>query len=80
MVHRITAEEAQYKLGKVRRVEFGKKGIPYCVTHDGRTIRYPDPNIKVRGGLGPAGSAGVGRSGVSGRRPQSGPPVAAAHR
>ena len=25
----------------------GKKGIPYCVTHDGRTIRYPDPKIKV---------------------------------
>jgi small subunit ribosomal protein S4e len=28
-VHRITAEEAQYKLGK--------GGIPYLVTHDART-------------------------------------------
>ena len=28
-------------------MEVGKKGIPYCVTHDGRTIRYPDPQIKV---------------------------------
>lgn len=37
----------QYKLGKVRRVQLGKKGVPYCVTHDGRTIRYPDPVIKV---------------------------------
>lgn len=37
----------QYKLGKVKRVEMGRKGIPYCVTHDGRTIRYPDPQIKV---------------------------------
>lgn len=46
-VHRITAEEAQYKLGKVKRVQLGKKGIPYAVTHDGRTIRYPDPAIKV---------------------------------
>lgn len=46
-VHRITAEEAQYKLGKVKRVQLGKKGIPYLVTHDGRTIRYPDPDIKV---------------------------------
>ncbi|CDK29952.1 unnamed protein product [Kuraishia capsulata CBS 1993] len=46
-VHRITAEEASYKLGKVKRVQLGKKGIPYAVTHDGRTIRYPDPNIKV---------------------------------
>ncbi len=25
----------------------GKKGVPYCVTHDGRTIRYPDPKIRV---------------------------------
>lgn len=46
-VHRITEEEAQYKLGKVKRVQLGKKGIPYLVTHDGRTIRYPDPEIKV---------------------------------
>jgi len=46
-VHRITDEEAQYKLAKVKRVQLGKKGIPYLVTHDGRTIRYPDPAIKV---------------------------------
>ncbi|KAG9205757.1 ribosomal family S4e-domain-containing protein [Boeremia exigua] len=46
-VHRITAEEAQYKLGKVKRVQLGKGGIPYLVTHDARTIRYPDPAIKV---------------------------------
>lgn len=25
----------------------GPKGVPYIVTHDGRTIRYPDPSIKV---------------------------------
>ncbi|KAK9317802.1 ribosomal family S4e-domain-containing protein [Lipomyces starkeyi] len=46
-IHRITEEEASYKLGKVKRVQLGKKGIPYLVTHDGRTIRYPDPLIKV---------------------------------
>lgn len=46
-IHRITSEEAAYKLGKVVKVQLGKKGIPYIVTHDGRTIRYPDPNIKV---------------------------------
>ncbi|KAI9675028.1 MAG: hypothetical protein M1817_001434 [Caeruleum heppii] len=45
-VHRITAEEAEYKLGKVKRVQLGKGGIPYLVTHDARTIRYPDPAIK----------------------------------
>jgi small subunit ribosomal protein S4e len=36
-VHRITAEESAYKLGKVKRVQLGKGGIPYCVTHDART-------------------------------------------
>jgi len=46
IAHRIPAEEAKYKLGKVKRVEIGKKGIPFLVTHDGRTIRYPDPLIK----------------------------------
>ena len=36
-VHRITGEEAAYKLGKVKRVQLGAGGIPYCVTHDART-------------------------------------------
>jgi len=46
-IHRITPEEAQYKLCKVKRVQLGHKGVPYLVTHDGRTIRYPDPAIRV---------------------------------
>ncbi|KAI5700884.1 hypothetical protein M8J76_016378 [Diaphorina citri] len=46
-IHRITNEESKYKLCKVRRVQTGPKGIPFLVTHDGRTIRYPDPKIKV---------------------------------
>jgi small subunit ribosomal protein S4e len=46
--HRITKEEAAYKLCKVRRVELGKLGIPYLVTHDARTIRYPSPDIAVQ--------------------------------
>ena len=25
----------------------GPKGVPYLVTSDGRTIRYPDPLVKV---------------------------------
>jgi small subunit ribosomal protein S4e len=28
-------------------VLIGSKGIPYITTHDGRTIRYPDPLIKA---------------------------------
>ncbi|XP_068754985.1 small ribosomal subunit protein eS4-like [Montipora capricornis] len=46
-VHRITKDEAKYKLGQVRRVATGHKAIPYLVTHDGRTIRYPDPEISA---------------------------------
>jgi len=46
-IHRITPEEASYKLLKVRKVAIGSKGVPHIVTHDGRTIRYPDPAIKV---------------------------------
>jgi small subunit ribosomal protein S4e len=46
-IHRITPEEASYKLLKVRKVALGAKGVPYIVTHDGRTIRYPDPAIRV---------------------------------
>lgn len=46
-IHRITDEEAKFKLCKVRKVQLGAKGIPYVVTHDGRTIRYPDPLIKA---------------------------------
>jgi len=45
--HRITDIEAKYKLCKVKRVQVGARGIPFLVTHDGRTIRYPDPLIKV---------------------------------
>jgi small subunit ribosomal protein S4e len=58
---RIDAKEAAFKLCRVRAVGKGKKAsigrnpfktgqdsaIPYIVTHDGRTIRYPDPDIKV---------------------------------
>ena len=46
-IHRITPEEATYKLLKVRRVAIGNGGVPHIVTHDGRTIRYPDPLIRA---------------------------------
>lgn len=44
-LHRITPEEAKYKLCRVRKVAIGAKGVPYLSTHDGRTIRYPDPEV-----------------------------------
>lgn len=46
-IHRITPEEAKYKLCKVRQVATGPKNVPFIVTHDGRTLRYPDPLVKV---------------------------------
>uniref|UniRef100_A0A023FJ36 40S ribosomal protein S4 n=3 Tax=Amblyomma TaxID=6942 RepID=A0A023FJ36_AMBCJ len=46
-LHRITPEEAKYKLCRVKRVQVGPKGVPFLTTHDARTIRYPDPLIKV---------------------------------
>lgn len=61
MLHRITKDEASYKLCRVIRVARGKKAsighmpgqtgqsgvIPYLVTHDGRTIRFADPIVKA---------------------------------
>ena len=46
-MHRVGAEEAKYKLCRVKASEMGAKKVPYIVTHDGRTIRYPDPSIAV---------------------------------
>lgn len=31
----------------MKRVQTGPNNIPFLTTHDGRTIRYPDPNVKV---------------------------------
>lgn len=47
VLHRINDEEKKFKLCRVKRQEISKKKIPLIVTHDGRTIRYPDPLIKV---------------------------------
>merc|ERR1719337_682900 len=41
------AKEAKFKYCKVVKQAFTRKAIPYIVTHDGRTIRYHDPVIKV---------------------------------
>jgi len=50
VLHRLNSkqhhEENKFKLCKVQRVSVGAKGVPYIGTHDGRTIRYPDPLAK----------------------------------
>lgn len=43
---RIDAKEANFKLCKVNNKVLGKNKIPYIITHDGRTIRFPHPDIK----------------------------------
>jgi len=43
----ISAEEAKFKLCKVKKIYNGLRGIPYAALHDGRTLRYPDPNLKA---------------------------------
>jgi len=47
VLHQIHKDEAAYKLCRVMKVAFGAGGCPYVVTHDGRTIRFPDPEIAV---------------------------------
>lgn len=47
ILHKISKEEASYKLARVVNDGTTAKSIPYVVTHDGRTIRYPDPLVKV---------------------------------
>jgi ribosomal protein S4E len=47
VLHPISDEEKKFKLCKVVKKELTLKKIPYLVTHDGRTIRYPDPLINV---------------------------------
>jgi ribosomal protein S4E len=47
VLHPISAQEASFKLCKIVRQQLTSKKIPYVVTHDGRTIRYPDPAIRV---------------------------------
>jgi len=46
-VHKIADDEATYKLCRVKKVAKGLTGAPFAITHDGRTIRYPDPLIKA---------------------------------
>jgi len=47
VLHKIAKEEATYKLCRVKKVVTGPKGTPYALTHDGRTLRYPDPEIRA---------------------------------
>jgi len=47
LLHRISPEEAKYKLLRVKSVAKGSKGVTHCVTHDGRTVRFPHPEVRA---------------------------------
>jgi|Transcript_8074 ribosomal protein S4E len=46
-LQRVSDTEKTYKLCRVMAVSVTAKKIPVVTTHDARTIRYPDPAIKV---------------------------------
>jgi len=52
VLHRLSGnnkvpDENKFKLCRVNKLALGAKGVPYIATHDGRTIRYPDPLVRV---------------------------------
>merc|ERR1719399_933845 len=47
VIHQIHADEAAYKLCRVEKHVYGAGGNPHIITHDGRTIRFPDPDVKA---------------------------------
>ena len=47
VLHRISDDEKKFKLCRVQSSYVTAKKIPVISTHDGRTIRYPDPSIKL---------------------------------
>lgn len=47
VLHKIVKEEATYKLCRVKKITRGLRSTPYATTHDGRTLRYPDPEVKA---------------------------------
>jgi len=45
--HKISATEAEYKLCRVLKVAMGQNSVNHVSTHDGRTIRFPDPRVST---------------------------------
>jgi len=47
MLHKVGDTEAGYKLCAIKKLLFGAKGVPQAMTHDGRTLRYVNPDVQV---------------------------------
>lgn len=43
----INADEAKFKLCRIKRKLVAPNKVPYVVTHDGRTIRFPHPDVEI---------------------------------
>lgn len=46
VLHRVSDQEKKFKLCRVNDVYVTSKKVPVLTTHDGKTIRYPDPLIR----------------------------------
>jgi len=46
-IHKIDAKEAAFKLCRITKYVIGDKGIPHLTTHDGRTIRFANPEVRL---------------------------------
>lgn len=44
---KISRRESEFKLLRVNRFKIGHKGIPFVVTHDGRTVSCIDPEVRL---------------------------------
>jgi len=44
---KISEAESQTKLCRVKNVAYAPGRTPFLSTHDGRTIRFPDPNVRI---------------------------------
>lgn len=44
---KLKESQSKYKLLKIKKKAVGPNKIPYIVTHDSRTIRFPHPDINV---------------------------------
>jgi len=47
VLHKIPESETNTKLARVNKVSYAPDRTPFLSTHDGRTIRFPDPNINT---------------------------------
>ena len=48
VLKKIKEDESKFKLCKIKRREVGPNKIPYIITNDGRSLRFPNPEIDAK--------------------------------